>query len=103
MRYIFHPADALTSGQRLLVSSLFLGGILESALHEGRNVILVVIASGGNTLTDLTDEVLESLILLGTDLLDDVGEHILKLLGFTGTRADEKILTNGVLNYNFKG
>lgn len=73
-------------------------------MHKWGDIVLVVVAFGFvKSLGHVADKVLESLVLLGADLLDDVGEHILELLGLARAGHNEKVLADGVLNYNFKG
>ena len=94
----------LQSVERLGWDSLgsLLGGIFEGA-NEFGHIVFVVVAGLASRLAHVTDEGLKGLVLLGTNLLDDVGEHILEFLGFARAGHDEKVLADRELDYNLKG
>ena len=65
---------------------------------EFRHVVIVLLlffllATGSRT----SEGGLEELVLLGTNLLQNVGQHSLKRLGLRGTADDEQTLSDGEL------
>lgn len=81
--------------------SSLLGGVLEGSLHEWGHVVLVVLNGRLATcglLGEVTHEVLEGLVLLGANLLDNVGKHVLELLGLRGAGDDQQVLADGELD-----
>lgn len=75
--------------------SSFLGGIFESALDERWHIIFVVVLGLANCLlSEVAHHLLEGLVLLGTNLLDNVGKHVLELFGLWVSCNDQEILTH---------
>jgi len=88
-------------GQSSSLSSL-LGSILESALDKRRNVVLIVLRGSGDigSLGSLSHHVLQVVVLLGSDLLEDLREQVLDFLGVGGTGHNEQVLLTGELDYS---
>ena len=75
--------------------SSFLGGIFKSALDKRGDIILVVVLGlGACLLAELAHQVLEGLVLLGTNLLDNVRKHVLKLFGLWVSSDNQEVLTH---------
>lgn len=75
-----------------------LGGVLEITNKLG-NIVLVFLASLAlRDVAHLGDEVLECAELMRADLLEDVGHHVLKLLGLWVSGDDEQVLSDGELD-----
>ena len=80
------------------ISSL-LGSGLEVSFDKGRNIVLI--SDGGGLLatkTALVDDILEEAVLLGSDLLEDLGKQIFHLLDIGGSDDGEEVLTVGEVN-----
>ena len=76
-----------------------LGGVLEITNKLG-NIVLVFLSSLSlRDVAHLSDEVLECTELLGADLLQNVGHHVLKLLGLWVSGDNEQVLSHGELDY----
>ncbi len=68
-------------------------------MHEWWHVVFVVVLSLGSSFPGkVTHHFLEGLVLLGTDLLEDVGEHAAELFGLRGAGHDQQVLTDGELD-----
>lgn len=80
----------------------FLGSILEISTNKFGNVVLIFLASLAFR-DDVLDGVLEELELLRADLLEDLGHHVLELLGLRVAGHDQKVLANGELDYTNEG
>ena len=79
--------------------SSFLAGIFEGALNKWRNIILIVdLGLAAGFLAEFTHQVLEGFILLWTDLLDDVRNHVFELFGLWISSDNEKVFAHGELN-----
>jgi len=78
----------------------FLGGVLEVA-HKWGNVVLVVVSLSGawHVLGQVTHHTLEGFVLLGANLGDDLGDHVLELLGLAIAGHDKKVLAHGKLDH----
>lgn len=78
--------------------SSFLRGVFEGALHEWWHVVFVVVLSLGSVLLGIGAQSLEGLVLLGTDLLEDLGQHACELFGLRGAGHDQQVLTDRELD-----
>ena len=82
-------------------ASSFLRGVFEGALDQWRHIVLVIVvlvASGLSVLAEVAHHILEGLVLLGTNLFDNVGEHLAELLGLRGAGNHEEVLSHRELN-----
>ena len=82
--------------------SLLLGSLFKvSANQLGGNIILILFlfAAGFFHATDVTQYCLQEVILLGTDLLQDLWQQVLQLLGLWVSSHNHKVLTNRELDY----
>ena len=75
------------------------GSSLEVTVNKGRNVIVVVATFGGLLAeTTFIDDVLQESVLLWANLLENVWQHILQLLGLWGSDHREEVLSHGERN-----
>jgi len=71
------------------------------SILEGSNklwdIIIIIIVSFGLVLSIESGSKLlfQPLVLLGTNLLEDVGHHVLEALSFRGAGNNQQILSNG--------
>ena len=77
----------------------FLGGFFEVA-HKWGNIVLVVFSLHGvrHHILEVAHHALEGLILLGSNLGDDLGDHVLQLLDLTIAGQYQEVLAHGELN-----
>ena len=77
-----------------------LGGVLEVADKWG-NIVLIIggLINAGHVLGKITHHVFKGFVLLGADLRDDLGDHVLQLLGLTIAGNDQEVLAHGKLNH----
>lgn len=73
-----------------------LAGILEGSNEVGH--IIVISLSGGFTV-EVSELALQELVLLRSNLLEDIGHHILEVLCLGGSSNDEEVLSDGELGY----
>ena len=74
---------------------------LEVAIDKGRHIVLIGVTTGGSAglaETALVDDVLEEAVLLGSDLLEDIWEQLLHVLGLGLSNDGEEVLAHRVLN-----
>jgi hypothetical protein len=64
--------------------------------HEVRNIVVVSFGTSG--LCSSLEETSDLLILLGSDLLEDIRYHILELLGLGVAGCDQQLLSHRELN-----
>ena len=76
-----------------MVSSL-LSGVLEGA-HKVGDIIVVVIGSG--LAVEVGQGALEELVLLGTELLQDIWHQFLEVLGLSKSSNHQQVLFDGEL------
>ena len=77
-----------------------LGSILEITNKFGNIVLVLLTGLALGNVAHLADVVLESSELLGTDLLENIRKHVLKFLGLRVACHNEKVLSDGELDYN---
>ena len=65
-------------------------------------IIIIVSISIGLTVKTGSKLLLQPLVLLGTNLLEDVGHHVLEALSFRGAGNNQQILSNGERCYKRK-
>jgi hypothetical protein len=77
---------------RMRSSHSFLGSILE--VSDELWDIVIIFISGFAVISKGTELGLQELVLLWTNLLEDIWHHILELSGFWGTGNDQKVFSN---------
>lgn len=73
-----------------------LPSVLEGSDELGNVVIISLLFLASVELSELG---LEVLVLLGTDLLEDVRHHVFKLLGLGVAGNDKEVLSDGELSF----
>lgn len=105
--YFAHCRDRLRRGAVLTRDRLslsegtprrsLLGCVLEVAPDKIGNIVFVLVAL--SVRHNVLDHLLEESELLGADLLEDLGHHVLELLSLGVARHDEEILSHRELDY----
>ena len=80
--------------------SSFLGCVLEVTANKWWGLVFVrVLGSGGlGGVVGVSNDVLEGAHLFGSDLLEDLGHHLLEFLGDGVTLDDEHLVLEGVMD-----
>jgi hypothetical protein len=78
--------------------SSFLGCVLEVAANKWWGLVLVRVLGGGLSLAGVSHDFLEGAHLLGSDLLHDLGHHVLEVLGRGLTLDGTESILEGVMD-----